>query len=536
MAQWQVLEGKHIVLRKARETDWKSMLEQVWGDEAVYQWMLFQPTLTPADAMDRCRRSILFQQDHLAWFVALKDTDEAIGLCAIREAEPGHFEECGICIGKRHQGKGYGKEIVSLLLELAFQKLGAVDVRYGYDQNNVRSKKLAMSFGFVYDRTEQFTRPWDGAPKTIDSCLLTRERYERAFSPERNTAMKPLKPYTDFILQKTETLLNIDSPTGYTENAAAWVKEEFERLGFASQMTNKGGVLVSLGGEDRENGLLLEAHLDTLGGMVAEIKSDGRLRLTNLGGMNPNNAETENVRVVTKFSGIYEGTFQLCNASIHVNGEYNKTERTWDTCEVVLDEDVKTREDTEKLGISVGDIVCFEPNVRITEKGYIKSRFLDDKLSVGILLGLASYLREEGITPKRALYAHITVFEEVGHGGSGSVPSGCTEAISVDMGCVGQGLQCTEKQVSICAKDSHGPYSYPVVKGLIEAAKKSSADYAVDVYPYYGSDVESTLRAGYDLRHGLIGAGVYASHGYERSHRDGAENTLRLLIAYAVEA
>lgn len=350
----------------------------------------------------------------------------------------------------------------------------------------------------------------------------------------KQAAPEELKEYTDFIMEKTETLLNIDSPTGYTEEAAAWVKEMFAQLGFEAKLTNKGGVLVSLGGKDRENGLLLEAHTDTLGGMVAEVKSNGRLRLTNLGGMNPNNAETENVRVVTKFSGIYEGTFQLCNASIHVNGEYNDTKRTWETCEVVLDEDVKTKEDTEKLGITVGDIVCFEPNVRMTKSGYIKSRFLDDKLSVGILLGFAKYLHDRKIQPERALYAHITVYEEVGHGGSGNVPAGCTEAISVDMGCVGQGLTCSEKQVSICAKDSHGPYSYPVVKGLIEAAKKSGADYAVDIYPDYGSDVEATLRAGSDLRHGLIGAGVYASHGYERSHREGAENTLRLLIGYTL--
>ena len=343
-----------------------------------------------------------------------------------------------------------------------------------------------------------------------------------------------LEKYTDFIVKETETLLNIDSPTGYTREAAVWVKGEFEKLGFEASLTNKGGVLVNLGGKDKADGLFLEAHADTLGGMVAEIKGNGRLRLTNLGGMNPNNAETENVRVVTKFNGVYEGTFQLCNASIHVNGEYNNIKRGWDTCEVVLDEDVRKKDDVEKLGIAVGDFVCFEPNVRVTKSGYIKSRFLDDKLSVGILLGFAKYLREQEITPRRALYAHITVYEEVGHGGSANVPAGCTEAISVDMGCVGDGLTCTEKQVSICAKDSGGPYSYDVVKGLIEAAKASGADYAVDVYPHYGSDVEATLRAGHDLRHGLIGAGVYASHGYERSHRDGAENTLRLLIAYAL--
>ena len=152
-----------------------------------------------------------------------------------------------------------------------------------------------------------------------------------------------LKSYTDFIVEKTTQLLNIDSPTGYTENAAKWVKDEFSKLGFETKLTTKGGVIIDFGGKDKENGLLLEAHTDTLGGMVATIKSNGRLQLTNLGGMNPNNAETENVRVVTKFDGIYEGTFQLNNASIHVNGEYNNIKRTWESCEVVLDEDVNSK-------------------------------------------------------------------------------------------------------------------------------------------------------------------------------------------------
>ena len=126
----------------------------------------------------------------------------------------------------------------------------------------------------------------------------------------------------------------------------------------------------------------------------------------------------------------------------------------------------------------------------------------------------------------------MTTYEEVGHGCAASVPAGITEAISVDMGCVGDGLQCTERQVSICAKDSGGPYSYDVVGKLIAAAKKTEADYAVDIYPMYGSDVEATLHAGFDIRHGLIGAGVYASHGYERSHKDGVLNTLKVLKGY----
>ena len=340
------------------------------------------------------------------------------------------------------------------------------------------------------------------------------------------------KEYADFSWEQTEKLLAIDSPSGYTEAAAQWVKEAFESLGFAAAITTKGGVLADLGGRDDADALLLEAHADTLGAMVAEIKGNGRLRLTNLGGMSPNNAEAENVRIHTREGKIIEGTCQLCNASVHVNGDYGSAKRTWDTLEVVPDEDVASAEDTRKLGIQVGDIVCFDPRTRRTASGYLKSRFLDDKLSVGILLGLAKYLSDTGITPARRVYAHVTVYEEVGHGGSASVPQGVTEAISVDMGCVGEGLQCTERQVSICAKDSGGPYSYAVVGKLIDAAKKTGADYAVDVYPYYGSDVEATLRSGHDIRHGLIGAGVYASHGYERSHIDGVYNTLKVLAGY----
>ncbi len=338
--------------------------------------------------------------------------------------------------------------------------------------------------------------------------------------------------YADYAWEQTEALLAIDSPSGYTAKAAAWVKAAFAALGFEATVTTKGGVIIDLGGKNADDGLLLEAHADTLGGMVAEVKGNGCLKLTALGGMRPENGETENVRVYTRSGKVYEGTCQLCNASIHVNGDYGSTGRTWNTVEVVLDENTASAKQTRDLGIEVGDIVCFEPRTRRTASGYLKSRFLDDKLSVGILLGFAKYLHDHKITPARRVWAHVTVYEEVGHGGCASVPAGITEAISVDMGCVGSGLQCTERQVSICAKDSGGPYSYEVVGKLIEAAKKTEADYAVDIYPFYGSDVEATLRSGVDIRHGLIGAGVYASHGYERSHIDGVYNTLKVLCGY----
>lgn len=344
--------------------------------------------------------------------------------------------------------------------------------------------------------------------------------------------MADYRKYVDYMMDQAQALLAIDSPSGYGREVTDYLLKELSTLGVDAHRTVKGGVIADLGGKAADDGILLEAHCDTLGAMVARIKPNGRLQMTNIGGMKPANAEAENVRIITKAGGIYEGTCQLVDASVHVNGDYDKTERSWETVEILIDEPVKTEEDVKKLGIMPGDYVCFEPRTRVTASGYIKSRFLDDKLSAAILLGYAKYLKEEHVVLERRVYEHFTIYEEVGHGGSASVPEGVTEAWSVDMGCVGDGLQCTEHEVSICAKDSGGPYNYDVVCRMVELAKAEGLGFAVDVYPHYGSDVEATLRAGHDIRHGLIGPGVYASHGYERSHRDGVENTFRLIRAY----
>lgn len=334
----------------------------------------------------------------------------------------------------------------------------------------------------------------------------------------------------EYVLDQLKKLLSIDSPSGFTYEVANYTLEEFKKLGCNAWLTNKSCVAADLGGEG--NPLILSAHIDTLGGMVAEIKSNGRLRITNIGGMNANNAETENCTIYSRLENKkFSGTLQMNDPSVHVNGDYSKQERTFNNMEIVIDEAVKTKEDTEKLGISVGDFVCFDPRTTITESGYIKSRFLDDKLSVAMLLGLAKNIKDGKVTPKRKVYAFITVYEEVGHGACGALPE-AKELISVDMGCVGMGLTCDERMVSICSKDSHGPYDYDVTTNLIRCARDNGIIYAVDVYPFYGSDADAALDAGYDVKHGLIGAGVYASHGYERSHVDGVNNTLKLLKAY----
>jgi putative aminopeptidase FrvX len=338
------------------------------------------------------------------------------------------------------------------------------------------------------------------------------------------------KKYMDYILEETKKILSIDSPSGFTDKVSEYVMEAYSKLGYSPIKTVKGGVFCEIGGDG--DGIVVEAHIDTLGAMVCDINSNGYLKLSPLGGMNANNAEAENCKIYTRDGNVYSGTFQLKDASIHVNGDFDKTERSYDNMEVVLDEKVSSKDDTLALGIMAGDIVCFNPRTTITESGYIKSRFLDDKLSVGILLGFARYVKEENIKLPRKVYHHITVFEEVGHGGAASIPSDVTEVLSVDMGCIGEGLTCTEHQVSICAKDSRGPYNYQVVSNLIAAAKRMELDFAVDVYPHYGSDADVALTAGYDVKHGLIGAGVYASHGYERSHKDGVLNTFLLLVEY----
>lgn len=354
---------------------------------------------------------------------------------------------------------------------------------------------------------------------------------------------------TEQTIEYLKELTAIPSPSGFTKDAAAYCYEQLEAVGFRPQFTEKGGVLCELCEEysmsDLNDGLLITAHIDTLGGMVKEIKSNGRLRISPIGGLQPHNTEGENCTIYTREYNIYadkqagkgySGTFQLDNPSVHVNKDYGSTvaERSFDTMEIVVDEVVKTKEDTIALGISVGDYVCFDPRTTVTQSGYIKSRFLDDKLSVAMLLAYAADIAQRsknGDVLKRRVVLHITVYEEVGHGGA-AVPNGISDMLCVDMGCVGGELTCDERMVSICAKDSRGPYDYDITTNLISAAKQAGLNYAVDVYPYYGSDADAALGAGNDIRHGLIGAGVYASHGYERSHIDGVKNTVELIKAY----
>ena len=336
-----------------------------------------------------------------------------------------------------------------------------------------------------------------------------------------------MKHYIDFIAEQLKTLTAIPSPSGYTKNSTDYLMKLLQDMGYEPKLSRKGNVFVTLGGDGEP--LVLAAHVDTLGAMVRSIKDNGRLRPTTLGGHVWSTADGENCTIHTRDGKVYTGVVLNTEPSAHVADK--KVETLEENMEILLDEPVSTKAETLALGIQTGDIIAMDPRTVITESGYIKSRFLDDKLSASILLGIAKIVKDESLSFHRKVSLLFTVYEEVGHGGS-FVPEDTTEMISVDMGCVGADLGCTERMVSICAKDSGGPYNYDLVTELSNIAKEEQLDYAIDVYPHYGSDVEATLHAGYDIRHGLIGPGVYASHNYERSHLDGVKNTFLLLTTY----
>jgi len=341
------------------------------------------------------------------------------------------------------------------------------------------------------------------------------------------------KKYTNLAVEQTEILCKIPSPSGFTEKATEYLVQQLKSMGFKPEYTRKKAVIVDVGGEG--DAVVLAAHVDTLGAMVRAVKSNGRLRYTTIGWYPGNNVEAETCIIHTRTGKEYTGTFQMNEPAAHVNNELAKDKRDDKTIEVVIDEKVSNAEEVKKLGISAGDFISLDPRTIVTKSGFIKSRHLDDKASAGILLSLARLIADKEIELSRKVYLLFTTYEEVGHGGSSGIPADTTEMISVDMGAVGDDLETDEHKVSICAKDSGGPYDYEVTSSLIELAKKHKLNYAVDIYPYYGSDVEATLRAGFDLKHALIGPGVAASHGYERTHREGLENTLKLLAVYLKE-
>lgn len=342
--------------------------------------------------------------------------------------------------------------------------------------------------------------------------------------------MKIIQDKLNYYLQN---LLSIPSPSGYTHEVISYIKSELASSNIPYSITNKGVIIVTFKGENVNTERTFSAHVDTLGAMIKEIKPNGSLGLNFVGGFMGNSIEGENCLIHTLKDLTYTGTIQTKKPSVHIDGDSARDlKRTPENMEVIIDEKVFTKDDVLNLGINVGDFVSFDPRTQFTKNGFIKSRHLDDKASTAILLYIIDYLHTNNITLPYTTNFFISNYEEVGHGASSAIPKNTTEFISVDMGAPGPGQNSSEYSVCICAKDSSGPYDYELRKRLINICEDKNIDYKIDIYPHYGSDASAALRAGWDIKTALIGPGVFASHGYERTHMDSMLSTLNLVLEY----
>ncbi|ADU31128.1 M42 family metallopeptidase [Evansella cellulosilytica] len=327
-------------------------------------------------------------------------------------------------------------------------------------------------------------------------------------------------------------LVSIPSPSGNTNKVISFVEDYLNKLNVETKRNRKGGLIATIRGKDTENHRMLTAHVDTLGAIVKEIKPSGRLKLDLIGGFRYNSIEGEYCEIETSAGDIYSGTILMHQTSVHVYKNAGKYERNQDNMEVRIDEKVHSADEVRSLGIEVGDFVSFDPRVQVLPSGYIKSRHLDDKASVGILLQLIKQVVTEKLQLPYTTQFLISNNEEIGYGGNSNITPETVEYLAVDMGAMGDGQATDEYTVSICVKDASGPYHYELRKNLVSLAKENKIGFKLDIYPYYGSDASAAIRSGNDIVHGLVGPGIDSSHAFERTHISSIEETTKLLYHY----
>ena len=338
--------------------------------------------------------------------------------------------------------------------------------------------------------------------------------------------------FTTFLVD----LLNTASPTGFAEPAVAFVEKELSKYKqLELSKTRKGALVANWTVESDIAPVALTAHVDTLGAVVKEIKSNGRLKLSRIGGIQWPTVETEGVWSITSKGKRIRGSVLIDTASGHIySGAGGETPRNDAHMEVRIDARTTSEKETRELGINIGDCVAFDPRVEVTN-GFIRSRFLDDKACVANLVAAIKSMAEAGQSPVRSVYFHISNYEEVGHGAAAGIPSDAAELVTVDMAVVGEGQESDEYHATLCIKDSSGPYHEGLNKKMRAIAEKNNIPYKTDVYPFYGSDGEAFWRAGGDVALSLIGPGIDASHNYERAHMDGLNATTNWIMAYLLE-
>ncbi len=329
-------------------------------------------------------------------------------------------------------------------------------------------------------------------------------------------------------------LVNAPSPVGFFEKVNPVVERYAEMFGLTVTYDNKHTAYITLEGEDDSKTVMLGAHLDTIGMMVRRIDSDGMIRVRQLGGMNFYSAEGCTVTVHTREGKTYTGLLACQSHSTHVFDDARSLTRDENTMIVSLDEPVSSEEDVRALGIRHGDVISIDPGTQFTKTGFLKSRFIDDKAGVACCFAMVKYLKENGLKPKYRTVLAFPHYEEIGHGGA-YVPEGVSEFVAVDIGLIGPDYDGDEFSVSICAKDAATPYDYELVNRLIRQAKEAQCDYAADIFYRYGTDANASLKAGNNLKAGAIGMAVYCSHGMERTHVKGLNNTVNLMLAYVLD-
>ena len=334
-----------------------------------------------------------------------------------------------------------------------------------------------------------------------------------------------------YFLEQLNNLLMVHSPIGFCNDVEEYVCKEIKNIGFKPEKIHSGGVKVVL--NDSKDSTLFTAHLDEIGLMVRYIYPDGTLRVEKVGGLHPEYALLENVTIYTRDGRSYPGTVQKKYSSVHVT-EDKVADEKFDYATnlvVVLDSDIKNADDVKALGIDIGSFVALEPRTRI-ENGYIKSRFIDDKVAAAILLTVMKKVKDKNLKLSKNVLMHFAIYEELGHGLT-YVPDGVKDVIGVDIAPTGPFQNSDEHKVSIFCQDSRFPYNYDLTNDLIKCAKENGIDYVTDSFtPHYGSDGDGAVQAGNDVRHAAIGEGCANSHAYERTHMDGIINTYKLILDY----
>lgn len=336
----------------------------------------------------------------------------------------------------------------------------------------------------------------------------------------------------DYLLSFLREIMDIPSVGGATHRIMRRIQDEFKALGVEYSINNKGAVYGTIKGKNDDAQYLVNAHVDTLGGIVREILKNGRLRITNIGGYTWTAYEGENLLVHTGEGKTYSGTLLYEKCSVHIFSEDARdTKRTESNMEIRLDEDFKSDEDVKNAGIAIGDFVSFDPRMQILDNGYIKSRYLDDKACVAVMFAVIKFIRDNNIELSNTTHFYIANYEEIGHGVS-YIPEKTIEILSVDIGPVAEGQNSDEHCVSILAKDSRTPYDEVFRRRLEKICRDNGIDYRIDIPKSYGSDASMSVGRGADVNFACIGPGVDATHHYERTHVDALMANSALLLEY----